>query len=889
MKKVKLNTFYFVVLKLGFIFLLTTVCSIINKVDTSFLEHLDGGGIPELCRPLNIPEENCNDGINNDGDCDQNNNPLTDCADPDCFIVPACCEREEGKETKCNDLCDNDRDGLVDCDDEDCREDAPICRREICDDPNSIDEDRDNHSNCEDEDCKSSENCINIDNCIEGKERNFLCEDFCADSECKEKPKESPSGCLNPLNSIPEGWFRVGEDVEFNEGWLTNWGEGNYFNGMQYTKPLDLSFGAKLHFQVRLSPITQNNDDKEIGLKCSNMSVDCNEIAIVGLTNRFITSHITDLLSQLSGFYLAITDWEQLLIIYHGQVKGVIGIPRYLSPNVRENQLVYSAQYDVYVELIPGLNSLGKFGWKVKVSVPWGKDIEQCEVAKQTGISRGCPDPGTVCQVIKELNGEKQEVEVPCVVWYSEFLPNPVEQIAIYSNENISFDLTNQERRGRLFTLLGKGSRINIGYINSTLNSCTNPSFWDFEQFDKDKDIIYPEMFNYTQNGQTLITIYGVKDPSVLRHESRTNLFYMLLSIINRPISISELGINNWFFDLLKGELENDGLHFSWNRYDRDRYGAGTITPKIESTSQGIEDPNCYPQDSWTDPSNFESCKNKYSIIGVTFMTEKSDRNVSDETVYFSASKLGDDSKYRYNVYKETLEDILSENWDREIDSQIFSFPELNDISFKDPYIYTTVDSTTIFFTVIDDNDKGHICFILDNSTTTDCIFDPGMEELGGWGGNSLFSPVVKNYKGDLYIWFVAENRELMRSIFLVRNRPFVEVKNNNEGSSKDGGLDIIEDGSLDLENSDSGSSLDNIPPELRKWYFWPANPILTDNELYTLGICDDERDFYCTIDSIEVFIDEDRNILHLWLGVKKLSDPRTVIIHLTQPWKEVK
>ena len=68
------------------------------------------------------PSENCNDGIDNDGD------GLTDCQDTqDCSSAPNCGAPPEPE--ICNDGIDNDGDGLIDCFDKvDCRQD-PACKK----------------------------------------------------------------------------------------------------------------------------------------------------------------------------------------------------------------------------------------------------------------------------------------------------------------------------------------------------------------------------------------------------------------------------------------------------------------------------------------------------------------------------------------------------------------------------------------------------------------------------------------------------------------------------------------------------------------------------------------------------------------------------------------
>ncbi len=64
----------------------------------------------------NAPFEDCDDGVDNDGD------GFIDCDDPDCFGDPAC----EGDDEICDDGIDNDGDGRIDCDDLDCAL-APNC------------------------------------------------------------------------------------------------------------------------------------------------------------------------------------------------------------------------------------------------------------------------------------------------------------------------------------------------------------------------------------------------------------------------------------------------------------------------------------------------------------------------------------------------------------------------------------------------------------------------------------------------------------------------------------------------------------------------------------------------------------------------------------------
>jgi len=94
-------------------------------------------------------ESRCGDGIDNDG------NGLVDCDDPDCSF--AC------GETSCNDGRDDDGDGLVDCRDDDCWWWSP-CRENAspaqCND--GVDNDGDGFPDCADPDCRFESPCSSI-------------------------------------------------------------------------------------------------------------------------------------------------------------------------------------------------------------------------------------------------------------------------------------------------------------------------------------------------------------------------------------------------------------------------------------------------------------------------------------------------------------------------------------------------------------------------------------------------------------------------------------------------------------------------------------------------------------------------------------------------------
>ena len=121
----------------------------IDDGDKDVYAYILGGDMP-------APDEDCTDGIDNDGD------GLIDCDDSvDCGDDPACTEPPPDSEI-CDDGVDNDGDGQIDCNDSDCGDD-PVCDEppsdpEICDD--GIDNDGDGLTDCADRlDCRQDPAC----------------------------------------------------------------------------------------------------------------------------------------------------------------------------------------------------------------------------------------------------------------------------------------------------------------------------------------------------------------------------------------------------------------------------------------------------------------------------------------------------------------------------------------------------------------------------------------------------------------------------------------------------------------------------------------------------------------------------------------------------------
>lgn len=114
-------------------------------------------------------DENCTDGIDNDGD------GYVDCRDSSCYSSSSCVE------TSCTDGVDNDNNGYTDCEDSDCNGN-PACA-EICDD--GLDNDGDHYYDCEDTDCAYDSACQEIcDDQVDNDGDGYIdCDDWGCDND----------------------------------------------------------------------------------------------------------------------------------------------------------------------------------------------------------------------------------------------------------------------------------------------------------------------------------------------------------------------------------------------------------------------------------------------------------------------------------------------------------------------------------------------------------------------------------------------------------------------------------------------------------------------------------------------------------------------------------
>jgi cysteine-rich repeat protein len=126
------------------------------------------------CKPDASGEEanlQCDDGVDNDED------GLTDCADPSCEDSTSC-----GDEI-CDDNTDNDSDERIDCADSDCNDDTHCNEAGSCTD--NEDNDNDNLTDCDDSDCINDTHCEEFGaECSDGIDNDEDGAADCKDSDC---------------------------------------------------------------------------------------------------------------------------------------------------------------------------------------------------------------------------------------------------------------------------------------------------------------------------------------------------------------------------------------------------------------------------------------------------------------------------------------------------------------------------------------------------------------------------------------------------------------------------------------------------------------------------------------------------------------------------------
>ncbi len=144
--------------------------------------------------------ENCNNGLDDDGD------GRRDCSDTDCSGNPACITAEN-----CNNGLDDDGDGKRDCSDPDCASDSACTPPSPEDCNNGVDDDRDGRTDCADADCTGHSACVVVEpeNCTDrvDNDRDGLID--CSDADCVSHPNCNLPGneiCDNGTDDDRDGW-----------------------------------------------------------------------------------------------------------------------------------------------------------------------------------------------------------------------------------------------------------------------------------------------------------------------------------------------------------------------------------------------------------------------------------------------------------------------------------------------------------------------------------------------------------------------------------------------------------------------------------------------------------------------------------------------------------
>ena len=156
--------------------------------------------------------EDCEDGVDNDGNDD------VDCADSQCAAAPSCDESNVATygADACGDSEDNDGDGLTDCRDDDCAR-ASACQETLCDD--GLDNNQNGETDCEDAGCDASpacraegEGCARSVTLEPGVAQTF---DTCVATNTASRAS-SASGCSSwsSNNAAPDRWFTFTATVD---------------------------------------------------------------------------------------------------------------------------------------------------------------------------------------------------------------------------------------------------------------------------------------------------------------------------------------------------------------------------------------------------------------------------------------------------------------------------------------------------------------------------------------------------------------------------------------------------------------------------------------------------------------------------------------------------
>jgi hypothetical protein len=489
--------------------MLASGCTYITSVDDQFLniEEPDADTSPPTCDEVNLLHEwgeYCWDGCNNDPANDQ----LIDCEDPDCEHY--CCSEGQVEFLACTDGCDNDHDTYIDCDDLDCTgatqctpppllegvcrgidADPDCCRLEggaetCC--SNGLDEDDDGKFDCADAECAPTSFCCgsgtpHVDSAGNGLDADYW---------------DSFGGSTAPeLNSYER---------------ISNWhDEGGYAGGSTLV-PINLDFGLHVSFNVAVTAES--------------------ECAMPWVCPAFSGIAIGPAPAPQDGEYpmvslsVLVTSARRVVVtrgaVGGGRILHRIGLP---APSQGPPDI-----YNVSVDLTPATDEYGQNGYRMRLSVPLGREI--------------CHDDGSVIGCLAETE------------WESDGL-------VLYEEDNVLIS----EERGAHLMVLGHGAGVEFSdhgtgegseTISVGVRSCANPTAWQpAVESDEDDDRL--------TNAFLCWAVAGLGSGSIMRRSADPPAYAMVVEGTTERIYLPGLGINNFSLGFLTSE--NDDFISSWDQY----------------------------------------------------------------------------------------------------------------------------------------------------------------------------------------------------------------------------------------------------------------------------------------------------------------------------------
>lgn len=484
-------------------------CTYVTSVDDHFLdlEQPDADTSPPICDDIHLLYESgalCWDRCDNDDD------NLIDCEDPECEHY--CCSEGQVEFLACTDGCDNDHDEAIDCEDLDCSgatqctpppllegvcrgtaDDPDCCRDErgaetCC--QNGIDEDDDGAFDCADAECAPTS--------------------FCCGSGT---PHVEPAG-----DGFDESYWETfgGADPPDWNSYerVADWNDDGGYAGAVTAAPINLDFGLQVSFNVAVTAESE----------CA-MPWDCAAFSGIAIGPAPAPEGGEYPMVSLS---VLVTSARRVVVtrgsIGGGRILHRIGLPA-PAPDYEGPPVVYN----VGVDLTPATDEYGQNGYRMRLSVPLGREI--------------CHDDGSVVGCLQETEWESEE-------------------LVLYEEDNVLIT----EERGAHLMVLGHGAGVEFSdhatddgseAITVGLRSCANPTAWlPGVESEDDDDRITNEFLCWA--------MAGLGSGSITRRSSDPPAYAMVVEGTTERIHLPGLGINNFSLGFLT--TENDPFIATWDQ-----------------------------------------------------------------------------------------------------------------------------------------------------------------------------------------------------------------------------------------------------------------------------------------------------------------------------------